>query len=123
MVKSLASHISSNGRSQFGAIKIGASDCIDSKVACVTHKLKGQILVGGNQDWSFSQFSFKCLKGFNTLFGEKEWGIFLKKTGHRPVPGAWKLLGLSGEGSGSRGEVVELGWNGGSWWESGGREI
>nr|GFA32335.1 hypothetical protein [Tanacetum cinerariifolium] len=30
---------------------------------------------------------------------------------------AWKLLGLSGEGSGSRGEVVELGWNGGSWWE------
>nr|GFA85290.1 hypothetical protein [Tanacetum cinerariifolium] len=26
---------------------------------------------------------------------------------------AWKLLGLSGEGSGSRGEVVELGWNGG----------
>nr|GEZ73537.1 hypothetical protein [Tanacetum cinerariifolium] len=25
----------------------------------------------------------------------------------------WKLLGLSGEGSGSRGEVVELGWNGG----------
>nr|GFB90529.1 hypothetical protein [Tanacetum cinerariifolium] len=36
---------------------------------------------------------------------------------------AWKLLGLSGEGSGSRGEVVELGWNGGSWWESGWREI
>nr|GEZ84912.1 hypothetical protein [Tanacetum cinerariifolium] len=35
---------------------------------------------------------------------------------------AWKLLGLSGEGSGSRGEVVELGWNGGSWWESGWRE-
>nr|GFB36497.1 hypothetical protein [Tanacetum cinerariifolium] len=30
---------------------------------------------------------------------------------------AWKLLGLSGEGSGSRREVVELGWNGGSWWE------
>nr|GFB41225.1 hypothetical protein [Tanacetum cinerariifolium] len=28
---------------------------------------------------------------------------------------AWKLLGLSGEGSGSRGEVVELGWNGGKW--------
>nr|GEU46487.1 hypothetical protein [Tanacetum cinerariifolium] len=22
--------------------------------------------------------------GFNTLFGEEEWGIFLKKTGHRP---------------------------------------
>nr|GEZ69597.1 zinc finger, CCHC-type [Tanacetum cinerariifolium] len=28
---------------------------------------------------------------------------------------ASKLLGLSGEGSGSRGEVVELGWNGGKW--------
>nr|GEU85969.1 hypothetical protein [Tanacetum cinerariifolium] len=37
----------------------------------------------GNQDWSFSQFSFEYLKGFNTLFGEEEWGIFLKKTGHR----------------------------------------
>nr|GFB09519.1 hypothetical protein [Tanacetum cinerariifolium] len=36
---------------------------------------------------------------------------------------AWKLLRLSGEGSGSRGEVVELSWNGGSWWESGWREI
>nr|GEZ81235.1 hypothetical protein [Tanacetum cinerariifolium] len=35
---------------------------------------------------------------------------------------AWKLLGLSGEGSGSRGEVVELGWNEGSWWENGWRE-
>nr|GEZ39905.1 reverse transcriptase domain-containing protein [Tanacetum cinerariifolium] len=34
--------------------------------------------------------------------------------GPRLLPGAWKLLGLSGEGSGSRGEVVELGWNGGS---------
>nr|GEX29166.1 hypothetical protein [Tanacetum cinerariifolium] len=22
--------------------------------------------------------------GFNTLFGEEEWGIFFKKTGHRP---------------------------------------
>nr|GFC51907.1 hypothetical protein [Tanacetum cinerariifolium] len=39
------------------------------------------------------------------------------------LPGAWKLLGLSGEGSGSRGEVVELGWNGGSWWENGWWEI
>nr|GFA19209.1 hypothetical protein [Tanacetum cinerariifolium] len=28
----------------------------------------------------------------------------------------------SGEGSGSRGEVVELGWNGGSWWEKCWRE-
>nr|GFA75786.1 hypothetical protein [Tanacetum cinerariifolium] len=36
---------------------------------------------------------------------------------------AWKLLGLSGEGSGSRGEVVELGWNERSWWESGWQEI
>nr|GEY88405.1 hypothetical protein [Tanacetum cinerariifolium]GEY95716.1 hypothetical protein [Tanacetum cinerariifolium] len=35
---------------------------------------------------------------------------------------ALKLLGLSGEGSGSRGEVVELGWNGGKWWEGSWRE-
>nr|GEZ38092.1 hypothetical protein [Tanacetum cinerariifolium] len=55
MAKSLASHISSKGKSQSGAIKIEAS----------------------------VNLFFKCLKGFNALFGEKEWGIFLKKTGHR----------------------------------------
>nr|GEW32400.1 hypothetical protein [Tanacetum cinerariifolium] len=54
------------------------------KVACIAHKLKGQVLVEDNQDWCFSQFSFECLKGFNTLFREEERGIFLKKTGHRP---------------------------------------
>nr|GFA15766.1 reverse transcriptase domain-containing protein [Tanacetum cinerariifolium] len=59
-------------------------DCTDSKVASIAHELKGHILVGSNQDWSFCQFSFECLKGFNTLFGEKEWGIFFKETGHRP---------------------------------------
>nr|GEY99455.1 hypothetical protein [Tanacetum cinerariifolium] len=59
-------------------------DCTYGKVACIAHKLKGQIPVGGNQDWSFSEFSFECLKGFNTHFGEKEWGVFLKKTGYRP---------------------------------------
>nr|GEZ40587.1 hypothetical protein [Tanacetum cinerariifolium] len=59
-------------------------ECTKSKVACIARKLKGKIPVGGNQDWSFSQFSFVCLKGFNTLFGEEEWGIFLKETGHRP---------------------------------------
>nr|GEZ98778.1 hypothetical protein [Tanacetum cinerariifolium] len=31
--------------------------------------------------------------------------------------------GEGGEGSGRRGEVVELGWNGGSWWEKCWREI
>nr|GEU46210.1 hypothetical protein [Tanacetum cinerariifolium] len=58
-------------------------DCTDSKVACIAHEFKGQIPVGGNQDWSFCQSSFKCLKGFNTLFGEERWGIVFKKTGHR----------------------------------------
>nr|GFA76589.1 hypothetical protein [Tanacetum cinerariifolium] len=59
-------------------------DCTDSKVDCIAHELKGQISVGGNRDWSFSQFSFECFKSFNTLFGEKEWGIFFKETSHRP---------------------------------------
>nr|GEU99123.1 hypothetical protein [Tanacetum cinerariifolium] len=54
------------------------------KVACIAHKLKGKVLIGGNQDWSFCQFFLECLKGFNTLFGEEERGIFLKNTGHRP---------------------------------------
>nr|GEY91813.1 reverse transcriptase domain-containing protein [Tanacetum cinerariifolium] len=54
------------------------------KVACIAHKLKGKVQIGGNQDWSFCQFFLECLKGFNTLFGEEERGIFLKKTGHRP---------------------------------------
>nr|GFA49712.1 hypothetical protein [Tanacetum cinerariifolium] len=58
-------------------------DCTDSKVACIAHELKGQISVRGNRDWSFSQFSFECFKSFNTLFGEKEWGIFFKETSHR----------------------------------------
>nr|GEV16590.1 hypothetical protein [Tanacetum cinerariifolium] len=53
------------------------------KVACIAHKLKGKVPVRGNQDWCFSQFFLECLKGFNTLFGEEEWGIFLKKTVHR----------------------------------------
>nr|GEU56365.1 hypothetical protein [Tanacetum cinerariifolium] len=54
------------------------------KVACFAHKLKGQVPIKDKQDWSFSQFFLECLKGFNTLFGEERWGIFLKKTGHRP---------------------------------------
>nr|GEX94826.1 hypothetical protein [Tanacetum cinerariifolium] len=54
------------------------------KVACIVHKLNGQVPIGGNQDSSFSQFSLKCLKGFNTLFREEERAIFLKKTGHQP---------------------------------------
>nr|GEX44205.1 reverse transcriptase domain-containing protein [Tanacetum cinerariifolium] len=55
-------------------------DCTYNKVVCIAHKLKGQISVGGNQDWGFSYFSFECLKGFNTLFGKEEYGIFLKNT-------------------------------------------
>nr|GFD10491.1 hypothetical protein [Tanacetum cinerariifolium] len=54
-------------------------DYTNGKVASVAHELKGPIPVR-----SFSQFSFECLKGFNTLFGEKEWGIFFEKTGHWP---------------------------------------
>nr|GEZ90416.1 reverse transcriptase domain-containing protein [Tanacetum cinerariifolium] len=54
------------------------------KVICIADKLEGQVPVAGNQDWCFSQFSFECLKGFNTLFGEEKWDIFLKKMGHRP---------------------------------------
>nr|GEZ32013.1 hypothetical protein [Tanacetum cinerariifolium] len=54
------------------------------KVTCIAYNLKGQVPVGGNQDWCFSQFSLNCLKGFNTLIGEEECGIFVKKTGHRP---------------------------------------
>nr|GEU62025.1 hypothetical protein [Tanacetum cinerariifolium] len=59
-------------------------DCTDSKVVSIAHELKRKISVGGNQDRSFIQFPFECLKGFNTLFGDNEWGIFLEKTGHRP---------------------------------------
>nr|GFB69766.1 hypothetical protein [Tanacetum cinerariifolium] len=33
------------------------------------------------------------------------------------------VAGEGGEGSGRRGEVVELGWNGWSWWEKCWREI
>nr|GFC09278.1 hypothetical protein [Tanacetum cinerariifolium] len=47
----------------------------------------GEEAVSGEEavrDWCFSQFFLECLKGFNTLFGEEEWGIFFKKTGHRP---------------------------------------
>nr|GEW75364.1 ribonuclease H-like domain, reverse transcriptase, RNA-dependent DNA polymerase [Tanacetum cinerariifolium] len=58
-------------------------DCTYGKVACITHKLKGQVPIGGNHDWSFSKKFLECLKGFNTLFGEEEYGIFLKKMGHR----------------------------------------
>nr|GEZ49916.1 hypothetical protein [Tanacetum cinerariifolium] len=54
------------------------------KVTRITHKFKGEVLIEGNQDWSFSQFFLECLKAFNTLFGEEERGIFLKKTGHQP---------------------------------------
>nr|GEZ09936.1 GDSL esterase/lipase 1-like [Tanacetum cinerariifolium] len=58
-------------------------DCTNGKVASIAHELKGHILVRSNQDRSFSQLSFECLKGFNTLFGEMECGIFLEKSGHR----------------------------------------
>nr|GEU40950.1 hypothetical protein [Tanacetum cinerariifolium] len=54
------------------------------KVTCIAHKLEGQVPIRGNKDWCFSQFSLKCLKGFNTLIGEEELSIFFKKTGHRP---------------------------------------
>nr|GEW09691.1 reverse transcriptase domain-containing protein [Tanacetum cinerariifolium] len=64
--------------------EIPRMDCTDSKVASIAHELKGHIPVRSNQDRSFSQFSFECLEGFNTLFGEKKWGIFFKKTGHQP---------------------------------------
>nr|GFC20402.1 hypothetical protein [Tanacetum cinerariifolium] len=53
------------------------------KVTCIAHKLKGQVPIEGNQDWSFSQFSLECLKGFNTLIGEEERSIFSKKTGQQ----------------------------------------
>nr|GFC16505.1 hypothetical protein [Tanacetum cinerariifolium] len=33
------------------------------------------------------------------------------------------VAGEGGEGSGRRGEMVVLGWNGGSWWEKYWREI
>nr|GFA38677.1 hypothetical protein [Tanacetum cinerariifolium] len=38
------------------------------------------------------------------------------------LPGVKFCAGEGGEGSGRRGEVVELGWNGGSWWEKCWRE-
>nr|GEV47789.1 putative ribonuclease H-like domain-containing protein [Tanacetum cinerariifolium] len=58
-------------------------DCTNSKVASIAHELKGHIPVRSNQDRSFSYLFFECLKGFNTLFRENEWGIFLEKTSHR----------------------------------------
>nr|GEW49001.1 reverse transcriptase domain-containing protein [Tanacetum cinerariifolium] len=62
----------------------GHRDCTNSKVASIAHEFKGHIPVRSNQDRSFSKLSFECLKGFNTLFGEMEWGIFFEKSGHRP---------------------------------------
>nr|GEU48431.1 hypothetical protein [Tanacetum cinerariifolium] len=52
------------------------------KVACIAHKLEGEVPIGGNKDWCFSQFLLKCLKGFNTLIREEERSIFFQKTGH-----------------------------------------
>nr|GEU73474.1 hypothetical protein [Tanacetum cinerariifolium] len=53
------------------------------KVACIAHNSKGKSQSGAIKIGALANF-FKCLKGFNTLFGEEEWGIFLRKTGHRP---------------------------------------
>nr|GEV71254.1 hypothetical protein [Tanacetum cinerariifolium] len=53
------------------------------KVTCIAHKLKGQVSRGQSRLELHSIF-LKCLKGFNTLFGEEKWGMFLKKTCHRP---------------------------------------
>nr|GFD00138.1 hypothetical protein [Tanacetum cinerariifolium] len=55
MAKSLASHISSNGRSQFGAIKIEAS----------------------------VSFFLQSLESLDTIFGEHQWGILFWKMSHR----------------------------------------
>nr|GEZ55577.1 hypothetical protein [Tanacetum cinerariifolium] len=53
------------------------------KIACVTHKLKWQVPVWGNQDWSFRKFFLQCLESFDTLFREKDRSILLKKMSHR----------------------------------------
>ncbi|GKG37509.1 hypothetical protein Tco_0447682, partial [Tanacetum coccineum] len=58
-------------------------DCTYAKVACIAHKLKGQIPVGGNQDWSFSKFFLQRLESLNTFIGEDERGVFLKEMSHR----------------------------------------
>nr|GEW36192.1 reverse transcriptase domain-containing protein [Tanacetum cinerariifolium] len=53
---------------------------------CTDFEQKGVVPkapIRGNKDWCFSQLFLKCLKGFNTLIGEEERGIFFKKTGHR----------------------------------------
>nr|GEX92813.1 hypothetical protein [Tanacetum cinerariifolium] len=64
--------------------KVPRMDRTYGKITCIAHKFKGEVPIEGNEDWCLSQFLLKCLKSFNTLFGEEEWSIFFKKTGHRP---------------------------------------
>nr|GEW49107.1 hypothetical protein [Tanacetum cinerariifolium] len=64
--------------------KVPRMDRTYGKINCIAHKLKGEVLIGGNYNWCFSQFPLKCFKSFNTLIGEEERGILLKKMGHQP---------------------------------------
>nr|GEY68156.1 hypothetical protein [Tanacetum cinerariifolium] len=57
--------------------------CIYGEIACVAHKLKWQVPVWGNQDWSFRKFFLQCLESLDIIFGENERGILLEKMSHR----------------------------------------
>ncbi|GJX37693.1 hypothetical protein Tco_0250996 [Tanacetum coccineum] len=54
-------------------------DCPNCKVASIAHQFKGQVPIGSNQNRSLSQFSFKCIKGFDTLFREEKLSLFFKQ--------------------------------------------
>nr|GFC81525.1 hypothetical protein [Tanacetum cinerariifolium] len=58
-------------------------DCTYGEIACVTHKLKWQVPVWGNQDWSFRKFFLQSLESLDIIFEEHEWGILLEKMSHR----------------------------------------
>nr|GEZ95128.1 hypothetical protein [Tanacetum cinerariifolium] len=53
------------------------------EIACIAHKLKWQVPVWGNQDWSFRKFFLQCLESLDTIFGENERSILLEKMSHR----------------------------------------
>nr|GFC42090.1 hypothetical protein [Tanacetum cinerariifolium] len=58
-------------------------DCTYGEIACVAHKLKWQVPVWSNQDWSFRKFFLQRLESLDTIFKEHERGILFEKMSHR----------------------------------------